>query len=224
MSGRSYQEICGVPDGFSKAKKAIKSLCSAGLNVELKTLALRPLLHEYDSIAQFAAEHHCPVKIDVYLGSSCNNNQLPLEQWRIPVSQIRGILNSMKNGYIRPLMHERDGEAATTGLQENIPAIPCMAGKRNFIITYDGRMLGCPTLTVFETNPFSKGFLAAWTQLKAMVQDAQPCQECVTCSDFEACYLCPANRIKETGSIALCSSYLKDLAHVLCLCARYDAC
>ncbi len=213
----SYRELCGTGGGFHRVAEAIDLLLGAGLNVELKTLALHPLLHEYEAIGQFAAEHHCPVKIDVYLGPCRDDPQLLLDKWRIPASKVRFVLDSLKNGYDHPLKHANGEIHHAPGPQASIPAIPCMAGRRNFMITHDGRMLGCPTLTEFETYPFTQGFQTAWVQLREMVQHAPCCLDCATCPDFEACYLCPANRMKETGSIALCSAYLRDLAHALLL-------
>lgn len=217
-SEKSYAEICGSGSSFHRAMDSIDALCAQGFPLEIKTLALKPLVDEYEAIGRIAAQYHCPAKIDVYLGPGRDDSDRLIHHWRVPANQINLLIDSFEKGYQSTHKQSSKMQSLPLGPQECIPAIPCLAGKSTFMITHDGRMLGCPTLTCFETYPFKMGFETAWAQLRDMMNHAQACEECTWCPDFSTCYLCPANRMKETGSIARCNPYLRELAHALRMC------
>lgn len=107
-------------------------------------------------------------------------------------------------------------ENAVSGANiHNNDVFQCGAGKDSFIIAYDGRMLGCPALTCFSTEPFRYGFDEAWSSLKKMIGQAEACGECKVCPERDKCFVCPADRLSETGSITCCSSYLADMVRTL---------
>ena len=222
-SENSYAEICDSDGSFHRAMESLDALCVQGFPTEIKALALKPLLDEYEAIGRIAAQRHCPAKIDVYLGPGRDDAGRLIRKWRVPAGQISGLINSFEKGYRSAHGWNARKRSLPLGPQESIPAIPCLAGKSTFMITHDGRMIGCPTLICFESFPFDVGFESAWTQLRDMVKHAQACEECTWCPDFGTCYLCPANRMKETGSIARCNPYLRELAHALSQCTQDDA-
>ncbi len=214
-SPESYRLICGSEEAYHLSQSAISKLCGAGITVKLKTLALRPLMDEYEAIGHVAAACHCPGAIDVYLGPGRDDPNRESRRWRIPMDRIPAAIAAFARGAGIPPEDSLAEKTQAPPSGWNLPAILCRAGKSAFTITHDGRMLGCPTLTCFESHPFADGFTAAWAHLRDQVEHAQPCLECESCPHIHSCLLCAANRVKETGSVSRCSAYLKRLACAL---------
>ena len=205
-SEAAYRAVCGSEGNFRRTMESLDGLRAAGLAFELKALAMRPLMDEYEAMGRIAAMYHCSVKFDPFMCPGRDDPERRLLDWRIPPAQIMQMFHLFK----RPL------PSMTSALAEERQINPdgvflCGAGKDSFFITYDGRMLGCPSLTCFETDPFREGFSSAWKTLKDMIMDAEGCAECVGCRERDRCFICPANRLSETGSITACSPYLKEM-------------
>jgi MoaA/NifB/PqqE/SkfB family radical SAM enzyme len=127
--------------------------------------------------------------------------------WRIPPSQISDVMRRFQSQFAPENMSlAEDRTVSFDGVFQ------CGAGKDTFIITYDGRMLGCPSLTCFDTYPFREGFETAWNTLKNMINNADACPECADCIAQNRCFICPANRLCETGSIVNCMAAIKEEA------------
>ncbi len=214
-SGESYRELCGDAEDFHLAMESIQSLRADGIHMEIKALPLKPLMHEYRSLGQLAVMYHCPVKLDCYLGSCRNDPCVDIRQMRIPSDQINDALDAFDQGAQIPKPIKPQREANHADPCNNIPAIPCHAGKNLFCIAHDGRMYGCPTLTCFESSPFMTGFAAAWNELREQMGKASGCEECNHCPHFFHCPACPSIRAGETGSISKCNEYLRSLAFSL---------
>lgn len=213
-SSNSYENICGNGAAYESVIASLNGLQAAGLNFEIKTLGLKPLLSEMEAIGSIADRFNCPQKIDVYIAKGRDDTGHEVKDWRIPTDKFTSVLNTYFKTPQKP--EERCFEEADINQTERSKkAISCRAGSTDFIITHDGRLLGCPQLTCFTAYPFTTGFKAAWKLLNDMVENAEACEECASCPDYNGCYRCPAIRLKETGSVALCSQYLHEFACAL---------
>jgi MoaA/NifB/PqqE/SkfB family radical SAM enzyme len=206
-SESTYRAVCGGGGNFHRTMESLDGLRGAGIAFELKVLAMRPLIDEYEKLGRIAVKYSCPGKFDPYICSGRDDRERKLLDWRIPPSQISDVMRRFQSQFAPENMSlAEDRTVSFDGVFQ------CGAGKDTFIITYDGRMLGCPSLTCFDTYPFREGFETAWNTLKNMINNADACPECADCIAQNRCFICPANRLCETGSIVKCNSYLKELA------------
>lgn len=222
-SENSYRKICGNGEDYPRVMASINALHAAGFHMEIKTPALRPLLNEFEAIGRVSKKYHCLGKLDVFVVSRRDGSNRNVSRWRIPLDQLSLALRSFQRGTGAPNPADSPKILEHAALRENLPAFLCLAGRSTFFIAHDGRMMGCPTLTGFETYPFVSGFGEAWSALKEMIDHAPACDECNHCPHLAACPSCPVNRIGETGSITKCNAYMKELAYTLSLHVKEDA-
>ena len=209
-SEAAYHAVCGGEGNFRRTMESLDGLRDAGLAFELKVLAMRPLLNEYEAMGRIMTMYHCPGKFDAYMCPGRDDRERHLRDWRITPAQVAELFRSFKKMLpANSLKPEEDGTANPDGV------FHCGAGKDSFIITYDGRMLGCPSLTCFDAYPFRDGFASAWRTLKDLIKNAERCRECSSCQMQDECFICGADRMCETGSITSCSPYLKELVSSL---------
>ncbi len=214
-SAKTYQTVCGDGNNYRRVMTSLEGLHRAGLAFEIKVLAMHPLIGEYEALGRIAAGYQCPGKIDAYMGPGRDDPDRLMQEWRLSPSRIKEVIHSFKGSLpyeddIPEKEHDSDGVGSN-----NNGTFLCGAGKDGFIITYDGRMLGCPALACFSTYPFLDGFNKAWSSLKQMIHHSEACEECLTCRECERCFICPADRLSETGSITCCSPYLAEMVHSL---------
>jgi MoaA/NifB/PqqE/SkfB family radical SAM enzyme len=235
-SEKSYRELCGDGAAYPRVMKAIKRIHEEGFHMELKALPLMKLSEEFESIGRLSGTYGCTGKLDLYIGPGRDGPARHNGSWRLPSDELFAALTSFYKGVWdgAPAQEEDPAPQELPGQEEIVKqllqavqvsedGLPCLAGQSSFFIAGDGRMMGCPTLTSFETFPFSSGFLTAWKVLYHSVAAAEECPECETCQDKAFCPACPAKRTVETGSPQKCCDYLKELAHALSLSARESA-
>ncbi len=213
-SEEAYRTICGSEGNYRRLMDSLDGLHAAGLAFELKVLAMRPLMNEYEAMGRIAAMYHCPGKFDVYMCPGRDDPKRHLRDFRLPPAQIMELYRSFRKP--QPPFSQVPEEKRSNS---HSGVFHCGAGRDSFMITYDGRMLGCPSLTCFDTYPLRDGFTNAWSALKDLIRNAEACSECEDCRERDRCYICPANRLSETGTITKCSPYLREM---LCSMADMD--
>ncbi len=204
-SDETYQKICGGERNFHRTTNSLDGLRAAGIPFELKVLAMRPLMNEYEAMGRIAAMYNCPGKFDSYMCPGRDDPQRELRDLRLPPAQILELFQLFNKQLSSSTITEPEKRKGNDGR-----VFFCGAGKSSFMITYDGRMLGCPSLTCFDSYPFRDGFASAWRALKEMISTAESCPECADCQERDRCFICPANRLCETGTITACSQYLRE--------------
>lgn len=209
-SEKAYRTVCGGNSNFRRLKDSLDGLREDGLPYELKALAMLPLAGDYEAMGRLVAEYRCESKFGAFLSPGRDDPERYMIDWRVPPDRIPGLFCDFYKAQ-KPLtipVKESTGKPVRGRFF-------CVAGKNSFCVTWDGRMLGCPTLYCFATRPFEDGFACAWDNLKAMIGNAEPCLECEDCAESGDCSACPAIRLKETGSVASCNLYLHEMARCM---------
>lgn len=212
-SKETYDQVCGNGANYEKLIASLNRLHDARIPIDLKVLAIRPLIDDFEAIGCMGQTYQCPISFNDYLGPGRDDPTRMLEEWRIP----SGLLKEASHSFYKGLSEYNEKSSVTPeqsmSKNRNLCAIPCNAGKCYFCITHDGRMLGCTILNCFVSYPFQDGFNNAWMSLKEQMKTAKACIECSTCQEFDYCSKCAAQRFQETGSIEYCNAYIKELAH-----------
>ncbi len=205
-SEETYRIVSGGAGNYRRTMESLDSLRDANLPFDLKVLAMQPMVNEYEALGCIAASYKCPGKFDSYMNPGRDDPDRPMRQWRLPVDKIMEQYRAFK----KPLPPETKSNAEARGINTE-GVFMCGAGKYSYVVTFDGRMIGCASLNCFTSYPFRDGFANAWQSLKDMIKNAEACEECATCADRNKCFICPADRLSECGSITICNDYLKDM-------------
>lgn len=91
----------------------------------------------------------------------------------------------------------------------------CDAGMKNYTISWDGMLLGCQTLGVFQTNALHDGLLQAWDKFPFTVKLPEQNEKCKKCEISRFCESCYASRYAETGELNGLSEYQCKDAHAI---------
>lgn len=93
--------------------------------------------------------------------------------------------------------HNANSELGGT---ESGDPIPCLAGKSQFWVNWNGQMVPCGMLESPAVYPFDSGFLPAWEALKEETAAIRLCPDCVKCTMRDSCMNCAAVIYTETGT------------------------
>lgn len=212
-SEESYRTVSGGYGNFKRLKDSLDGLQEDGLSFELKALAMRPLIGEYEAMGCLVADYQCQGKFDPYMCSGRDDPERYLAEWRVPPIQILKLFRDFHKSLLTSAPPVKKSKE-----KPNSGHFYCGAGKNCFFVTWDGRMLGCPSLYCFASRPFEVGFASAWADLKTLICNTEPCLECQNCEERDICSACPVNRLVETGSVTSCSLFLHEMAR--CLSAK----
>ena len=107
---------------------------------------------------------------------------------------------------------------------ESTEGISCLAGRSQFWITWDGKMLPCGMLPQIGYCVTPENFADVWKQINAKARTLPGCEACAKCEHRKICPTCAAARYCETGDTRcytdyMCSytkAYTKELYKHLC--------
>ena len=228
-SRETYQKVTGYAEGFDKTVRAIDDLIAKGIPTEIKTTVIQGNMHEFDQLLDFARQRGLTLGIVNYVSPNregCNSD--PLGNRLSPQELVQYETHLEKR--VKQLASENMASLSkiNDAVAEDIPsklkddrqndqsrsthAFTCMSGLCAAWVTWDGRMLLCGILNVPHTNPFEKGFLTAWEELKHKCTGIPVCKECQECQYQSFCEHCPARLYNETGHYDQSAPYLCELA------------
>ena len=84
----------------------------------------------------------------------------------------------------------------------------CLAGRSQFWISWNGKMMPCGMLDAPVVEPLKDGFGPSWEHLKQATSQIHLCADCVSCSERDTCLNCAAVMLTETGSFQQRPDYM----------------
>ncbi len=219
-SSETYKRVCGNANGFYRTLEGIKLLKAAGIEVQIRSTIIKENLADLDKMIELAEELDLRLNIVDYVSPGREINDR--DTGRLEPSLQAQLLKKMDDYYGRggtgvkteDLYEDKDSyfEALDCFKAfESQGAFPCNSGKNSFFVTWDGRMVPCPTLTRPYSEPLSQGFLNAWKDLADKCGEVPACKTCDKCSLKENCNTCPGRLLNETGSFEEPAVYLCEL-------------
>ncbi len=82
---------------------------------------------------------------------------------------------------------------------DNGEPMQCLAGRSQFWLAWNGNMTPCGMLSTPFTQPFQKGFLPAWDEIRQLTDSIRLCPDCSKCETSAFCMNCAAVTFAETG-------------------------
>ena len=212
-----YEAICGMPNGFDKAMEGIEKLRTLPSALELRFTPTCDTIEKTEVLDKLVYDRfgiHPILSSRVF--KAVRGGCMHPETCRPTPQQTVDIIHRQMQARLRNLIPEQFKEHVKLEIFDRCEDAPqsqtllgCSAGMKNFTITYDGKLLGCQLLDTFQTDALHEGFLPAWERFPETVKlPAHPCRDC---EYLDACTICPAVAMAETGSLTGVPSYICEI-------------
>lgn len=213
-SDKTYDRLCGNPEGFTQAMRAIHLLREAGIFVKLKYSSTPDNVNDMEEIFLFAKREGLFIQATSYMFPPIRRDESQVgenlrfspeeaayQNARIAafVNGEEAFLESMKNNV--PLSLLANTEEDCPEIEGQGEGIHCRAGKCSFWITWDGKMLPCgmfPSSHGFSVRQC--GFARAWDKVLESAKEIRLPAKCGACILQEQCKACAAVVLTETGN------------------------
>lgn len=225
-SRETYRRICGNPDGYDKAVKAILMLKEAGIPVVINASMIPENAEDMKDIIEFGKKHKINTRVSTYMfppvrrEKETNDSRFSAEiaakmciqkyEWQLGEEAFRSYLKTKLNSLAKK------EEAKEDWGQHKEQYMKCRAGRSAFWISWDGTMTACGMLPFpLEVYPFSRPFYDCWMELTDKVRMTTVLEECSRCNKKEICNPCVAMLHAETGEVNKKAPYLCKMAEAM---------
>ena len=210
----TYRNMCGQ-DVFGRVVKNIRALKEAGVDVRLN-LSITPynrqdlekifsISRELDVHVKAASYMYPPIRVNGEFG--CGNRLTAKEaaearvEWdllRFPPEIFAARAENLKE------LTEEIRECSV----DMDEGVRCRAGHSSFWMTWDGTMMPCGMIPSPAAKPLETGFQAAWDHIREEIRKIRIPSKCSGCSMREACGVCAAVCLTETGEFNQVPEYM----------------
>lgn len=227
-SPETYGRICGCPDGYERAVRAIDMLQEAGIPVVINASMIPENKKDLESILAFGRERGIHTRMATYMFPPARRDSEESDSRFTPEESAAFFLQ--KNRFLEgeegwkhfvKLQLDKlsapqagDEKEADWGAEDSF--MRCRAGRSSFWISWDGSMTSCG-LTTFPTvqYPFEEGFKGCWDRLTEAVRTTPVLKGCSGCPKKDLCRPCVAMIQAETGDVNAKAGYLCRLSTCL---------
>lgn len=208
----AYESLCGAPSGLhicDRVKANIRALREIGIGIKLN-LSLTPYNRaELADIWQIANELGVPLQAATYMFPPTRRDSeqtgsgdrfspdeeaacaIEWDKLRFDEAQFRTRAEAMVRGCQLPSDCECDGSPDR--------GVKCRAGRSTFWINWKGDMTPCGMMNGPAVSVRDDGFDAAWEFIRSETAKIQLPAECLSCRLRNACHVCAAACVCETG-------------------------
>lgn len=204
---RAYEQLCRYPGGFEKVINGIRLLRNHGVDVKVGGSLTKINERDLGRLLDLGHELDVPVRVDTYMMPATRERQKPFDQQsrldpeaaaRARVKALRGEMGEeLFFTYARTMISQiYEAESAVARPRH----MTCLAGSCSFTINWQGNMRPCVVMTEPAAPVFELGFVEAWKQIRAQVDEILLNPACSICSMRPICRTCAACALLETGS------------------------
>lgn len=221
-SPATYQRICGNPDGYERAIRAIRMLKDAGIPVIINASMIPENQDDLESIFAIGRDLGIQVRMATYMFPPIRRDREESDSRFTPEVAAKMYLRRLRcqiptadyldtiQSRISPSETAPDSDVIWGRTTEYMR---CRAGRSSFWINWEGCMTACGMLDFpLKTHPFQHSFLDCWLRLTDTVRATPVLHGCAGCSKRETCGVCVAMIYAETGTVDQKAPYLCHLA------------
>lgn len=209
-SRESYGRLCGDPSAFDRVVRAIQLLKERKILVCLNTTLTPENAHEMEDILAFAKNNDLVLRPTSYIIPPSRRGSME-KAYRLPpkeAGQLTYRIQLLNQGAEAMLLRAENQLLTEDCYYESSQGISCLAGRSQFWITWDGKMLPCGMLPGISASPEELGFAEAWRVINDTVRNIPGCKECNGCNLRSLCPACAASRYCENGDMTKRCDYL----------------
>ena len=223
----TYERLCGYRDGFEKVLRGIQLLKERGIAVKINGSIAEENCADGEAIIEIAESLDVVYKLDTYMYPGERERNRPFDQ-QARMSPEKAAANKVK---LMRKEHEKEDEKEHEGdagkfaeivkqilerVRNTVPGsledggrkVFCKAGCCAFAINWQGEMRPCVMVTEPSVSVFEKGFAKAWKENMQAVDQIVLSAKCNACALREACQVCAASALLETGDYAGTPEYM----------------
>ena len=221
-SNETYARLCRNPRGFDQVRSNIDKMLEHHFRVHLNVTLTKQNAEDMEAIYAFGRERGLTVHGNTYCFPPVRKEGVENpEQSRFTpreAAEARIRLNwygmndqnrfrQWANQIHTDMEHaERPGEDECGKIEGE--RVLCAAGRANFWITWDGRMLPCGMIPNMKVSMKDHEFDEAWAEIVRETKKITLTPECAVCPKKSLCLPCAAKIMSETGSYSGKSDYL----------------
>ncbi len=188
-SNATYGRLCGAPDGFDRVMHGLHLLKDAGIGFTLSMTETTLNIDDYDTVNDIARELDVPIVFSANLVPAVRGARSDLTRLQV-----------RRGRYPRPTTGEREGRPDGPSPSDDGPFGRCSSYGNSFWIDWNGSMELCAFMSSCRTQPFTRGFTAAWRDLRRGLERIRLPRPCQACAVRSRCPSCPGTREAQTGS------------------------
>lgn len=220
-SNETYERLCCNPKGFDQVTRAIDKMRERKLRVEINCVISRQNAEDAEAIYAFCRERelkvtstaYCfpPVRKEGVVDPELNRFDAK-DAARARIRLHWNIVNDREN-FLKQAKETLACPGVVEGLESSCvdavgDKVLCAAGRANFWVTWDGRMLPCGMIPDFSVQAKDRPFVDAWREIVAYTAGITLCGECKNCAKKDLCSPCAAKIKSESGSFDKKPEYL----------------
>lgn len=223
-SPETYGKICGSPEGYHRAVKAIRMLKEAGIPTVINASMIPENAADQEAILTFGRELGLNVRMATYMFPPSKRDKEETDSRFTPEQSAAMFVSKSKflqtpENYASWLRREleklenpaQDDEDHWGDSQEDF--MRCRAGRSSFWISWDGAMTACGIAPFpLKVYPFREPFAECWNRLTDTVRTTPVLSGCAGCPRKSVCKPCVAMIYTETGTAQEKATYLCRLA------------
>lgn len=217
-----YEKVCGNADAFQKAVDGSKRLQTLPSVIDFRTTIIQDNYDDVSNIEELVREL-CGEKqrliqtriVNKAVRGACakaetcrlspeDNVRLAFRRGIELIKNYYGDEYDERNLYIEQKKSGKDDSVYAP----KVSLFGCDAGIRQYTIAWNGRLLGCQMLGLFETDALRDGFASAWEQFPSAVTIPKLNDKCMACEKQNLCNCCIASRYAETLDAGGCPEYV----------------
>ena len=208
-SDATYERLCGNPRGFTQVTKAIRMLRDAGIAVKINCSLTPYNAGDLEKIIDFSRREELVVQATAYMfppvrrdaAKVGQNDRFTPEEAAYYAAKIEKLLGGSEQFLKRAETLDFGSIPSDDDMCPDAEGdgILCRAGKSNFWVTWDGKMLPCGMLPDEGVDLSITGFADAWKQITENVSAIRLPAKCRSCSLKERCRVCAAMAVTESG-------------------------
>lgn len=220
-SNETYNRLCRNPKGFDQMKSTIEKLQSKNIRVVLNCVITKQNFEDMEEIFRFGREHDLKVNATCYCFPPVRkegvidpevNRYNPKEAALARVYTNWNSIND-KNTFVKRADYIVNYPEKVQNIENSCvdavgDRVLCAAGRSNFWITWDGRMLPCGMIPDYSVSIKELGFDDAWDNVVDYTSNIRLSAECKNCKNKDICSPCAAKLKSETGVFDQKSKYM----------------
>ena len=216
-TNETYERLCGSPV-FDRVISNIRGLKERGIDVKMNVSMTPYNVCDMEEIYRIAHELGTPMQLSTYMFPPIRKNQdLVGRNDRFTALEAAAYGVAWDRLRFTPEEFGQRREAMAKGLSlpreeacEGTPGegISCRAGRSSFWLNWQGNMTPCGMMNAPVFSVPELGFTQAWEKTKAAAAQIRLPGRCKGCSYSNACHVCAAVCVTETGRFDACPEYV----------------
>lgn len=224
-SDETYQAVCGNGKMFERAVHGIRRLMTLPSIISFRATIIKDNFSDAEKIEEMVNDAFgCPGALVTtrmvnkgIRGACANVEECRLEpddnikllflRSRMCMKQILG--DRFSDDLIRyEKLESNETSDQNCKTAQKYTLLGCNSGMNQYVVTNDGKLLGCQMLDLFQTDVLSHGLKDAWDRFPLTVKMPPMNEKCRRCENYEYCNICPAVIYAETGSLGEWPEYI----------------